>query len=213
MGNLGAELLYRRVPIILTLGALCFVGCVLSGWLFGLELLVRGSADRAAMVPSTAISVALLFSGAAFYLRPDRMRGAVITCAGLAAAVALTNSIVIPLDGTGLDVFVETRAPTDRMSPGTITGLLIAAFGLASLCSARLRGFEAPMLTAVAGLTGILSVIVVHDFDLGAPLALPFVEAMSIYTALSLLTFYVVLLLIALAPSHAPRVSMLSLGD
>lgn len=207
MARIKTDLAHRWVPILLSIVALCFAGSVLTGWLFEIEVLVRGAADRAAMVPSTAISFALLFSGVAFHLRPDRMRGAVLTCAGLAAAVALTNSIVFSLGGAGLDTFVAARAPSDRMSPGTIAGLLVAALGLASLGSARLSRTEVPMLSALAGLTGIVSVLLVHNFHRGSALSLPFFEAMSIYTALCLLAFYMVLLLIALEPSLDRRLA------
>lgn len=195
------ELPHRGVPMLLSIIALCVVGTVLAGWLFGVEVLVRGAPYRAAMVPSTAISFALLFSGILIHLQRSAPRGAVLACAGIAAAVALTNSIVIPLGNGGLDVLAESRAFSDRMSPGTIAGILVAALGLAGLCSPRLNRAEVPMLSGTAGLSGIVAVLFVHDFHRGSPLALPVVEAMSIYTAACLLALYAALLLIALDPS------------
>ncbi|MCT4369931.1 hypothetical protein CLG85_006115 [Yangia mangrovi] len=192
---------HRWLPLVLSLSALLLVGAVLAGWLLGVEVLVRGAPNRAAMVPSTAITFGLLFSGLLIHLQRQPLRGAVLACAAIAAGVALTNSIVIQLGGGGLDVLAETRAPSDRMSPGTIAGLIVAALGLAGLCSARLCRAEVPVLSAMAGLSGIVAVLFVHNFHRGSPLALPFVEAMSIYTALCLLIFFAALLLVALDPS------------
>ncbi|WP_353472620.1 hypothetical protein PVT71_00940 [Salipiger sp. H15] len=194
------DLVHRRIPFLVAASGLTFVAAVLAGWLFGSEVLVRGAPGRAAMVPSTAISLGLLFCGLLLHLRRDSPRGAVQFCAGLAAAVALTNSVFIRLDAAGLDALVASRAPGDSMATGTIAGVLTGALGLVALGSTRLVRLEVPVLAALAGLSGIISVLFVHNFHVGAPLALSFAEAMSIYTALCLLGLFSALLLVALAP-------------
>ncbi|MBE9635366.1 hypothetical protein [Salipiger mangrovisoli] len=201
-----AELLHRQLPLLLTIVCLVLVAAVLLGWGLGVEVLVRGASGRAAMVPGTAIALALLFLGLLLHLMQEHAQDKVIFCAAAAAMVVLTNSVVVALDPAGLDALLKSRAPRDRMSPGTMTGLLSGALGLAGLGSARLLRREVPMLAALSGLSGIIAVLAVHNFRLGAPLSLPFVSAMSIYTALCLLAFNAALLLVSLAPSASSRV-------
>ncbi|NDV97847.1 hypothetical protein [Salipiger sp. PrR002] len=202
--------LLRNLALLMSLVALALVTSVLLGWLAHIEVLVRSGPDRAAMVPSTAISLALLFCGLAVAASGRETSGRVLACAAGAAMVALTNTLVVSFGAEGLDALLAKRPMHDRMSPGTVTGLLIGAAGLAGLSLPSLRRAELPLLAALSGLTGITAVFMVHNFLPGTVMALSFFEGMSIYTALSLLGVFGGLLMLGLAPSSSATFTQLN---
>ncbi|WP_406720441.1 hypothetical protein RPE78_09685 [Thioclava litoralis] len=174
---------------------LAVVAFNLLGWSFDLQPLVRF--PDAAMVPSTAISLALLFIGsAAVFALPPKTKTARI-CSLTAAVIAIVNIGLRLTADLDLDYLIPNRTAGDRMSGGTILCIMVSAATILALSSEKLRNFEFHLSGAIAGLQLIIAVFFLCRFVPGTPQAPLIFEAMSLYTAVCFLVLFIILFVAA----------------
>ncbi|PFG62555.1 hypothetical protein AXZ77_1139 [Thioclava sp. ES.031] len=181
------------------LGVLVLVGLCANviGWATDNQALVRWGMDGAAMMPSTAASLGLLFMAALILLGQTANRRLARICALCAATIASGN-LAFELTGlSDLDHFLSNRAPGDRMSISTIFGILLGAVIILELAHPLLGHSELPLTLAMSGLVSILAIFGIHNFQQGSQAGTDFLEAMSLYTAVSFVLLFVIFLVMA----------------
>ncbi|WP_406870590.1 hypothetical protein ABEB22_00305 [Thioclava sp. 'Guangxiensis'] len=159
------------------------------GWSLNLQALIRF--PDAAMVPSTAVSIALLFIGSAAVLSRPAKKAAAKICSLMAAAIALINISLRKSSLPDLDHLVSNVMADDQMSEGTILCILVCAATILSLASEKLRKFELHLSGAIAGVLLIIAVFILCRFVPGTSACPLIFQKMSFYTAVCFLVLFI----------------------
>ena len=162
-----------RVVMVITLAVLVL------GWMIGVDAVRRIHPTMAAMVPSTAVALAILSVTQLIMLQPDRQR-----FRRLADAIAMAATLYFPTV-LALDLNVQVLGLRDRMADATAIGLFLIAFGLLTSRWPRVQGIAASL-----GLVGSLIGLESFVYDMSSLYELPFFDGLSLLTCACLFLMF-----------------------
>ncbi|KIT14898.1 hypothetical protein [Jannaschia aquimarina] len=189
----------RTLVLVFGLAALLFsVGSLVFGWHLDVQALVRFRPGQPAMVPSTALCIALL--AAAVVIGPGFGQARMAKrLAVVAVVVALGNLLIRTLvDDRGFESLLPYSLDTfDKMSNITITGAVLAGISVIQ-CARDAERDRAPDLAyypSIAGLSLFGGLLLGHSFDPTSIRHLPQASGLSFYTALMFAAIFLCLIL------------------
>ena len=167
------------------------------GWGMGWDVALRLRSGYSAMVPSTALSVMLIaIALLASSHMSAHLRVLPRLAAAFAASVAVANILVRAMsDGTGIDQLLQPElvgADGTAFATSSNTLLVSASVLLSYSRSDRVQKWQT--ITATSGLMINFAVILGYIFDVDSIYGIPFFRSMSLYSALSFLIAYMILL-------------------
>lgn len=177
----------RRFSVALASLVVLIAAVVLvAGWVIGLDTFVRVFPGFAAMVPSTATSIAILASCQILsLLAPERLQPAV-SWAVLGVAVFALAKLGVSVAQIG-----EIDLRSDRMSLATANGLVLVAGAQLSTRLARRRRWIGTVV-ATAGLFLSSVALIGYLFDAESLYSFILLSATALHTALALFLLFLV---------------------
>ncbi|MER5171576.1 hypothetical protein [Thioclava kandeliae] len=171
----------RCITSTLIIGGAFVLTLNILGWIGGIEQFVRF--HGAAMMPSTATCIALLFLGSATALSVPAKNTVAAMCCFAATAIAAINMSLRTYTDIDLDSLVPNRMAGDRMSEGTVLCILVGAAAIFSLASTKLQAFELHLAIVIVGIQLVIAVLILCSFMPGTPECPRIFQSMSFYTA------------------------------